>query len=102
MQNNRYQRLTIEQKCDSLMKQYPTVWNHISSNNPSLFYFGYNYTDCNNNKVINGLATLAFTDEHLLPLLSGPAVAYNRNIILVTRRYDNIPSSDYIHVVRLV
>lgn len=102
MQTNRSKRLTIEQKCDLLMKHYSTVWNYISSHNPSRFYFGYNYTDCNNNKNINGLAMLTFTDEKLLPLLSGPAVAYNRNIILVTRRYDNIPSSDYIYVVRLV
>lgn len=36
-----------------------------------------------------------------LQLISGPAIAYGKKIIVATRSYDTIPSSDHLTVIRL-
>lgn len=36
-----------------------------------------------------------------LQYVSGPAIAYGKKIIIATRSYDTIPSSDHLTVIRL-
>lgn len=72
------------------------IWQYLREHDPALFYYALNDNDRTLAPV--GLPIVT-TDE--ITYFMGPALLYNRRIIVCTHRYSDVPNSEPLTVVRL-
>lgn len=88
---------TARFRCGLLDKDFRELYEHIRISHPVVKIF---YSIKKNDEACPS-GYFLLTSQKALPLLSGPAIAYNKQIIVATKYYNSIPNSEHLYIVRI-